>query len=211
MEEFDTYLFDFDGTLVDSHDSLVLVFKGAYSKVEIDVDEKWVLRLMRIPLFQGYEELNAPDDEESRRIFGNEIIRLLDDPEVLKATKTYSDVREVLKELYSRGKKLGIVTSNNAKHVREVLDFINLDKNMFSVIVGNQETKLHKPHPDPILKGLEILNESKERACYVGDGLDDMRSAVNADVTPILVDRRDEYNKEHSELIIKDLRGLLEY
>lgn len=211
MEEFDTYLFDFDGTLVDSHDSLVLVFKGAYSKVEIDVDEKWVLRLMRIPLFQGYEELNAPDDEESRKIFGNEIIRLLDDPEVLKATKTYSDVREVLKELYSRGKKLGIVTSNNAKHVREVLDFINLDKNMFSVIVGNQETKLHKPHPDPILKGLEILNESKERACYVGDGLDDMRSAVNADVTPILVDRRDEYNKEHSELIIKDLRGLLEY
>ena len=211
MEEFDTYLFDFDGTLVDSHDSLVLVFKGAYSKVGIDVDEKWVLRLMRIPLFQGYEELNAPDDEESRKIFGNEIIRLLDDPEVLKATKTYSDVREVLKELYSRGKKLGIVTSNNAKHVREVLDFINLDKNMFSVIVGNQETKLHKPHPDPILKGLEILNESKERACYVGDGLDDMRSAVNADVTPILVDRRDEYNKEHSELIIKDLRGLLEY
>ncbi len=211
MKEFDTYLFDFDGTLVDSHDSLVLVFAGAYAKVGIEVPEKWVLRLMRIPLYQGYEELNAPDDEESRRIFGEEIIRLLDDPEVLKATKTYSDVREVLKELHSRGKKLGIVTSNNARHVREVLDFIGLDKNMFSVIVGNQETKRHKPYPDPILKGLEILDEQKEKACYVGDGLDDMKSAINAEVTPILVDRRNEYNEEHSDLIIKDLKGLLEY
>ena len=211
MLEFDTYLFDFDGTLVDSHDSLVLVFKGAYSKVGIEVPESFVLRLMRIPLFQGYEELNAPDDKESRKIFGDEIIRLLDAPEVLKVTKTYEEVKDVLTELYKRGKKLGIVTSNNAKHVAEVLDFIGLDKNMFSVIVGNKETERHKPYPDPILKGLEILGETVDNACYVGDGLDDMRSAVNAMVTPVLVDRRDEYTEEHSDLIIKDLRGLLDY
>ena len=211
MLEFNTYLFDFDGTLVDSHDSLVLVFKEAYEKVGIKVPENYVLRLMRIPLYQGYEELNAPDDEASRKLFGEEIIRLLDDPEVLKATKTYKDVKDVITELYKRGKKLGIVTSNNARHVADVLDYIGLGKSMFSVIVGNKETKRHKPYPDPILKGLELLGESQDNACYVGDGLDDMRSAVNAMVTPVLVDRRNEYTKEHSDLIIENLRGLLDY
>ena len=211
MLEFNTYLFDFDGTLVDSHDSLVLVFKEAYEKVGIKVPENYVLRLMRIPLYQGYEELNAPDDEVSRKLFGEEIIRLLDDPEVLKATKTYEDVKDVITELYKRGKKLGIVTSNNARHVADVLDYIGLDKRMFSVIVGNKETKRHKPYPDPILKGLELLGESQDNACYVGDGLDDMKSAVNAMVTPVLVDRRNEYTEEHSDLIIKNLRGLLDY
>ena len=164
--------------LVDFVKALVLVFKEAYEKVGIKVPENYVLRLMRIPLYQGYEELNAPDDEVSRKLFGEEIIRLLDDPEVLKATKTYEDVKDVITELYKRGKKLGIVTSNNARHVADVLDYIGLDKRMFSVIVGNKETKRHKPYPDPILKGLELLGESQDNACYVGDGLDDMKSAV---------------------------------
>ena len=208
MSEFKTYLFDFDGTLVDSYESLVLVFEGAYSKVGVKVPEGYTRRLMRCPLYVGYEELNGPDDEESKKIFGDEIIRLLDEPSVLKATKAYSEVIEVLHELKKQGKQLGIVTSNNKKHVGEVLHFLGIEDDLFSVIVGNQETKKHKPNPDPIWKGLELLGESKENACYVGDALDDCLSAINAGVTPILVDRHHEYKDEFPN-IISDLRGLL--
>ena len=211
MKEFDTYLFDFDGTLVDSHDSLVIVFEGAYSKVGIKIPNGYVLRLMRIPLFQGYAELNGPDDDVSKKVFGDEIIRLLNDPEVLKATKTFGDTRKTLIELHNRGKKLGIVTSNNRMHVIEVLRFIGLDENLFSVIVGNQETKRHKPYPDPIEKGLELLNESKEKVCYVGDGLDDMRCEKNAGVTPVLLDRHNEYSESDCDYLIKDLYSLLDF
>ena len=210
MRDFNTYLFDFDGTLVDSYDSLVLIFDGAYSKVGVKVPEGYVRRLMRIPLYKGYEELHGPDDEESKKIFGDEIIRLLDDEDILRVTKTYSEVEEVLIKLHKQGKKLGIVTSNNREHVCNALDFVGIDKNIFSVVVGNKETQKHKPNPDPILKALELLNESKENACYVGDGLDDMRSAANANITPVLVDRHDEYDKNTCEILIKDLRGLIE-
>ena len=95
MKEFDTYLFDFDGTLVDSYESLVKVFEGAYQKVGVKVPHGYTLRLMRCPLYVGYQELNGPEDEESKKIFGEEIIRLLDDPEVLKATKAYKEVKSV--------------------------------------------------------------------------------------------------------------------
>ena len=206
MKEFDTYLFDFDGTLVDSQESLTKVFEGAYGVVGVKVDPNYVLRLMRIPLFQGYEELNAPKGREKE--FGDEIIRLLDDEEILKLTKTYLEVKEVLRELKENNKTLGIVTSNNKKHVKEVLKFVELDDNLFSVIVGNQETRKHKPYPDPILKALEILNISKDKVCYVGDGMDDMRCAINAGVTPVLVDRLNEYNDESLETI-NNLNGLV--
>ena len=189
MEEFNVYFFDFDGTLVDSRDSLLAVFKRAYKSVGIEVGDEHILRLMRVQLQQGYRELGAPEDEESVKIFADEIIRLLDVPEITELVKNYEDVKQALFVLKSMGKTLGIVTSNNQKHVRDVLRHLGIDENLFSVIVGNKETKLHKPNPDPILKALELLNISNEGVCYVGDGLDDMACAVNANVYPILLDR----------------------
>lgn len=201
MQKFKTYLFDFDGTLVDSHDSLVKVFEDSYASVGVKVPQGYVLRLMRIPLFQGYEELNAPKDEASIKLFVDRINETLDDPEVLKLTRPYEDVFSNLIRLKNEGATLGIVTSNNVKHVKEVLHFLDFPKNLFDVIVGNQETKKHKPNPDPIYKALEILGISKEGACYVGDGLDDKRAAVNAGVGAVLLDRNDEYENEDGIVI----------
>ena len=207
MIDFDTYLFDFDGTLVDSHDSLVEVFKGAYSSVGVEIDEAIVTHLMRVKLEVGYRELSAPEDEEHIKIFADNIIRLLDDEDVLKLTKTYEDTKRTLIRLKENHKRLGIVTSNSRKHVKDVLRFIGLDEDMFSVIIGNLECKKHKPDPEPILNALKELGISNTGVCYVGDGLDDMRCAVNAKVTPILVDRLNEYSSEF-DIIIKDLDGL---
>ena len=207
MEEFNVYFFDFDGTLVDSRDSLLAVFKRAYKSVGIEVGDEHILRLMRVQLQQGYRELGAPEDEESVKVFADEIIRLLDVPEITKLVKNYEDVKQALFVLKSMGKTLGIVTSNNQKHVRDVLRHLGIDENLFSVIVGNKETKLHKPNPDPILKALELLNISNEGVCYVGDGLDDMACAVNANVYPILLDRLDEYG-DSNHIVIKTLEEL---
>ena len=201
MQLYSTYLFDFDGTLVDSHDSLVKVFENSYSVVGITVPDGYVLRLMRIPLFQGYDELHGPKDEASIKAFGDMINQTLDAPEVLKLTRLYEDTLPNLVRLKNRGATLGIVTSNNVKHVREVLHFLNIPEDLFSVIIGNKETKKHKPNPDPIYKALEKLNISKGGVCYVGDALDDKNTAVNAGVGAVLLDRHQEYLNEPGEVI----------
>ena len=207
MQKYSTYLFDFDGTLVDSHDSLVKVFDGAYGSIGVKVPEGYVLRLMRIPLEQGYKELNGPTDPALIKIFGDNINRLLDDEEVLKLTRSYEDTLDCLTKLKNEGATLGIVTSNNVKHVEDVLRFLNIDRNLFSIIIGNKETKKHKPNPDPIYKALEILNISKNGVCYVGDALDDKKAAVNAGVTPVLLDRAHQYENEDG-IVISSLSEL---
>ena len=115
MKKFKTYLFDFDGTLVDSHDSLVKVFKGAYGSVGVEVPDGYVLRLMRISLFQGYSELKGPTDEASIKTFADNIIALLDDEKVLKLTKSYSDTLSNLERLKNSGATLALslVTTSN--------------------------------------------------------------------------------------------------
>lgn len=202
MKCIETYLFDFDGTLVDSHDSLVEVFHGAYASVGVDVPEGYVLRLMRIPLIQGYEELGAPMTDEAMKVFEKNIRALLDAEFVLKLTKTYEDVLPALIKLKNKGKQLGIVTSNNVKHVKDVLRFLNIDEKMFDVIIGNDDTEKHKPNPEPIYKAMELLSlTDKSKICYVGDALDDKKAALNAGVTPVLLDRADQYLDEDGIVI----------
>ena len=175
MKTIETYLFDFDGTLVDSHDSLVEVFHGAYASVGVDVPEGYVL---------------------------------LDAEFVLKLTKAYEDVLPTLKKLKSKGKQLGIVTSNNVKHVKDVLRFLNFDEKMFDVIIGNDDTEKHKPNPEPIYKAMELLSlTDKSKICYVGDALDDKKAAINASVTPILLDREGIYGSEDG-IVISSLSEL---
>lgn len=208
MKVIETYLFDFDGTLVDSHDSLIEVFHGAYASVGVDVPEGYVLRLMRIPLIQGYEELGAPMNDEAMDIFEKNIRTLLDAESVLKLTKSYDDVLPALNRLKSKGKQLGIVTSNNVKHVKDVLRFLKIDEKMFDVIIGNDDTEKHKPNPEPIYKAMELLSlTDKNKICYVGDALDDKKAAINAGVTPVLLDRADQYLDEDG-IVISSLSEL---
>ncbi len=208
MKSIETYLFDFDGTLVDSHDSLVEVFHGAYASIGVDVPDGYVLRLMRIPLIQGYEELGAPMDQPTMDIFEKNIRALLDDEFVLKLTKSYEDVLPMIHKLKAKGKQLGIVTSNNVKHVYDVLRFLNIDHNYFDVVIGNDDTEKHKPNPDPIYKAMERLSlTDKSKICYVGDALDDKKAALNAGVTPVLLDREGIYEEEDG-IVISSLSEL---
>jgi phosphoglycolate phosphatase len=48
---------------------------------------------------------------------------------------------------------------------------------LFDTVVGGDETELHKPHPAPLLLGLERLGASAGQAAYVGDSPYDMQAA----------------------------------
>ena len=208
MKNITTYLFDFDGTLVNSQRSLTRVFQLSYGAVGVNITHEDTLYLMRVRLEAGYRHFKAPIDKASIKKFSDTIVSTLNDEETLKLTEAFPDTVSVLTSLHQKGCILGIVTSNSKNHVLDVLDFLGIDRNLFQVIIGNGEVKKCKPHPEPVKVAIKALGVKRENVAYVGDGLDDMKSAKRARVTPIQLDRLGEYDdsKHH---VIKSLEDLL--
>ena len=208
MHKFQLYLFDFDGTLFDTLPSSKYVFKMAYESIGFKCNEEEVLGFTREPIPDSYKRLNAP--QEKFAFFMEQIEKYVNSKESVNLTNIYDDTYDTIIDLKMDEADLGIVTSNNVPHVRDVLKKFAMQSDFFDVLVGNREAPNPKPSPEPILKALEMINYQgdKNDVCYVGDSLNDCLSAKEAGVVPILLDRDDEY-KNVPYLKIKSLNELL--
>lgn len=209
MKKYDLYLFDFDGTIVNSLKSLEEIFVRAFKAVGIEVKREDCLLYTRQPLEVTYEEVHAPLDKA--HIFADQINKLLDDHDIAKMTETYTDVLPVLQQMRGMGIQFAIVTSNSEEHVKEVLDIVGIPKEWFSIIVGHNQVKETKPDPKPVYYTLDKLNwnKGKSSVVYVGDAINDMICANRAGIDAILLDRLNEFEPSDNYVLIKNLTELL--
>ena len=209
MKQFLLYLFDFDGTLFDTLPSSEYVFKKAYENIGININVNDVIGWTREPIPDSYQRMGAP--KEKFVSFMNDIEKYVNSQESVNLTEIYPDTYDTILDLKMVEADVGIVTSNNAPHVRDVLKKFDMQTGFFDVIVGNQEAPTPKPDPEPILKALKMIKYQgdKQDVCYVGDSINDCLAAVNAGIIPILLDRLDEY-QDAPYLRIKSLKDLLD-
>lgn len=209
MQKFQLYLFDFDGTLFDTLPSSKYVFLMAYKNIGISINEDDILSWTREPIPNSYARMGAP--QELFDSFMKDIDKYVNSQKSVDLIEIYDDTYDTIIDLRMDEADLGIVTSNNVLHVRDVLRKFDMQKDFFSVLVGNREAPTPKPSPEPILKALEMINYNgdKKDVCYVGDSLNDCLAAINAGITPILLDREDEYLSS-PYIRIKSLKELLD-
>lgn len=93
--------------------------------------------------------------------------------------KLYEGFDEVIKGLDENGILCGIASSKMKSQYE--IDFLKtgLQSYMKSVILA-EDTENHKPHPEPLLKAIEILNIEPKDAMYVGDTFADYKSTKAA-------------------------------
>ena len=209
MQKFQLYLFDFDGTLFDTLPSSKYVFLMSYKNIGIDINTNDVIGWTREPIPNSYARMGAP--QELFDSFMKDIDKYVNSQKSVDLIEIYDDTYDPIIDLRMDEADLGIVTSNNVLHVRDVLRKFDMQKDFFTVLVGNREAPTPKPSPEPILKALEMINYKgdKKDVCYVGDSLNDCLAAINAGITPILLDRDDEYLSS-PYIRIKSLKELLD-
>ena len=208
MKNYDIYLFDFDGTIVDSYESMVYIFMNALERCGLKGDINEVLQYSRQPISKTF--LDKGGNPENMKEFFDITIGLLNEDINLTMNKLFDDTLSSLEVLKARGHKIAIVTSNSNERVREILNYLGVNLDFFDAVVGFESTDTHKPEAGPILKALELLNANIEtdKAVYVGDALDDMLSAKNANIDYLLLERHNEY-KEYKDHKISSLMELI--
>ena len=98
---------------------------------------------------------------------------------------------ETLSELKTRGARLAVVTNKNISLTESVLEDLGL-RHFFECVVGSETTPNPKPAPDPALHACAMLGVAPDQALFIGDASPDVGCARAAGC-PIVV-RRDGYN-----------------
>jgi pyrophosphatase PpaX len=81
-----------------------------------------------------------------------------------------------------------VVTSKRRVSVEMALEVFPGLRNVVDRFVTLEDTTKHKPHPEPLLRALELLGRiPKERAAYVGDSPFDVEAAKAARLTSVAV------------------------
>ena len=186
MKEFDTYIFDLDGTLLSTLNDLAASTNYAlrWARMpERTIEEirmfvgNGVKLLMERAIPNG---INNPKFEETYAKFREHYLE-----HNLDTTSPYDGVPELLCELKRRGKKLAIVSNKFYAATQDLAKHFFPDT--IKVAIGERETIRKKPAPDTVLEALRQLGASKEGAVYIGDSDVDIMTAKNCGLPCISV------------------------
>ncbi|MEW5936465.1 MAG: HAD family hydrolase [Candidatus Thermoplasmatota archaeon] len=107
--------------------------------------------------------------------------------------RLYEDVIPTLKELRSRGLKLGTITNGFEEEVADVMSHLPIDTGFFDIIVGCDTTGAEKPDPQPFLHAASRLGMNPEDALFVGDSYEkDYLGALGTGMRALLILREGE-------------------
>ena len=186
MKDFETYIFDLDGTLLSTLDDLAASTNYALrwaGMPERTVEEvrmfvgNGVKLLMERAIPNG---INNPKFEETYAKFREHYME-----HNLDTTCPYEGIPELLHELKRRGKKLAIVSNKFYAATQELAKHFFPDT--IEVAIGERDSIRKKPAPDTVLEALKQLGASKDNAVYIGDSDVDIMTAKNCDLPCISV------------------------
>ena len=181
---FPVVLFDLDGTLVDSAAAILGSFHHATETVlrRRFPDEQILAQVGGTNLTHQMQLLD-PDPERVDELI--RVYREHNDPQYSELA-CFEGVVDVLRQLRTEGRRLGVVTAKRRPTVERVFAGAGIGE-FFDVVVGSEDTERHKPHPEPVLKALELLDARPEQAAYVGDSPFDVAAARAAGVFAVAV------------------------
>lgn len=170
-----TLLFDLDGTLIDTNALIIASFTHTLKKhTGRDYTKEEILPFIGPPLIESLSSVDASQAEAMMTTYRTHNIA-----EHETYVKAYPTVLKTIKRLHELNYKLAIVTTKMTDTAKLGLEITGLAP-YFDVVIGLDEVKHAKPHPEPIFKALEQLGETPMTTIMVGDNSHDIEAGQNA-------------------------------
>ena len=185
---YNTYIFDLDGTLLDTLGDLAAATNYAlrqHGMPEHSIDDvcrfvgNGVRKLMERAIPDG---AHNPDFEATFATFRQYYMQ-----HSLDTTQPYEGISETLAALKAKGCRLAVVSNKMMAATQELCQHFFPDT--IEVAIGENEAAgiRKKPAPDTVYAALDVLGEGKGNAVYVGDSDVDIQTAANAGLPCISV------------------------
>ena len=179
-------LFDFDGTIADTAPDLayalnVMLEKRGRATLPLERLRGFASEGARGMLRVGFDMHPHHDEYHAMRAEYLDVY----EANMLRETRLFDGMDDVIDQLESRGVAWGIVTNKLERFALPLVDMMGLAQRA-GCIVGGDTTGKAKPAPEPLLEAARRVNTDPRRCLYVGDDLRDVQAALAARMEPVV-------------------------
>ena len=208
MKHYKAWLFDMDGTVLNTLDDLSAAMKyalqasghstdfgneatGAFFGSGVTVAITRALAYEKGRTLEELVQVGTAEDAISPTIDQNEVSRIeiiyrpYYDSHCLDQTAPYPGIPEAIRTLRGQGILTAVVSNKPDKAVQALVE--EQFEGLFDFSIGEQPGIARKPAPDMIERCLEALGVSAEETVYIGDSEIDLETAANAGLDAIAV------------------------
>ena len=186
MKEYITYIFDLDGTLLDTLADLAASTNyalQAHGMPQHSIDDvrrfvgNGVRKLMEraVPEGTGGEQF-----EQVLATFREHYLH-----HNLDRTKPYPGILPLLQRLKAAGKHTAVVSNKFDRATKDLCNYFFSD--LIGVAIGESERIRKKPAPDTVDEAIRLLHADRNTTVYIGDSEVDIATASNCHIPCITV------------------------
>ena len=169
-----TFIFDFDGTLVDSEQAIYQCFQSITKQLAPNRLEYAKNVLIGPPLRDTASEILGPEHQDSLDEFVQLFIKMHDE-QVIEHTQPYPDVIQVLKQLHKQNIPMALATNKRLAPTQKLMDHFGWN-DYFSFIECSDSQSVMR-NKDTMIKDILNQNSLFYGSYFIGDTVNDGLSA----------------------------------
>ena len=178
---FKAFLFDLDGTLVNTAPDLLNSLNHVLSRIEIDnvsleQARNWVGHGARVMILEAARDSAGLDLSDSTLNELHQAFLEHYSDHIADFSHPMEDVESLLDKLWDSKVPMGVVTNKFYELSYRLLNELNLYR-YFDVLVGGDSLQVAKPEAEPALYACNELGVDIHRTLFVGDSITDVGCA----------------------------------
>lgn len=208
---YSTFLFDMDGTLVDTFHLIFESFNIALAANGLRqlTEQEFSNHLFGKPIDGSLQALVGTISQDQTK----KLLRDFQDLWLreLRRVRVFREVPETLRLLKLNGARVGVVSTSPRGVIEETLKVAGI-LCYFDVIIGDEDAQKKKPDPEPVLKALKHIGACPAETVYVGDTIYDIIAGKAAGCTTVLMlnsHNRDVPSQSSPDAVLHKFKDLL--